>query len=218
MLRRLGRNAIFLGSLLVALGIGGLILTMHETGATLAGWQLAPWFFVAGFGSGMVISPNVTLVLAGVPRQDAGSASGVLSATQRLGQAIGICLVGIALFGGLQTGANSASAGVTGNLRTELVAAHMPADQIDPLVETFTACFEKRAYASDPTAVPTGCPVPDANATDPVSIALEKAAGTALANNFSSAAQQALFISMGLVVITFFLVFALPRRVAANHH
>ncbi len=85
-LRRLGRNAIFLGSFLVAIGILGLIVTMYMTGATLAGWQLSPWFFLAGFGSGMVISPNVTLVLAGVPRQDAGSVSGVLSATQRVGQ------------------------------------------------------------------------------------------------------------------------------------
>ncbi len=217
-LRRLGRIAILLGSALVAFGIAGLIVTMHTTGAALAGWQLSPWFFLAGFGSGMVISPNVTLVLAGVPRQDAGSASGVLSATQRVGQAIGICLVGIVLFGGLQTGAHSASSGVTENLRTELAAAHRPPAQIDPAVATFTTCFEKRAHSSDPSAVPAGCPAPDATATDPVSTAFERAAATALANNFSDAAQQALFISLGLVVITFFLVFALPRRVADNHH
>lgn len=214
--RRLGRNCLTLGTALVIVGICGLIVTIRATGSSLAGWQLSPWFLIEGVGSGLIIAPNVSLVLAGVPHQDAGSASGVLSATQRLGNAIGICLVGIILFGALQTGASSAAHGVTDDLRSELAAAGMPTSQVDASVTLFTECFERRANSSDPTAVPEGCPQPDPHAADPISTAFERAAATALGENFSIGAQRALLCSLALVVITFFLIFLLPRRVSAS--
>jgi len=140
---RFGRLCLTIGATLVMIGIGGLILMMNTQGAEVTGWMLAPFFLIAGLGSGMVISPNVTLVLAGVPREDAGSASGVLSATQRIGQAIGVCLVGIVLFGALETGD-----------------------------------------------------------------------GTSLGDSFAHASEQALWVSFGLVALTFVLIFLLPRRTA----
>lgn len=216
--RRLGRACLTLGSVLVMLGIGGLILTMRREGTSLAGWQLAPWFLLAGFGSGLVVAPNVTLVLAGVPREDAGSASGVLSATQRIGQAIGICLVGIVLFGVLESGAPAAANRVSEGLRSDLTAAQLPAAQIDGSIATFERCFAERAAASDPTAAPAGCPASDPSATDPVSTAFAKAGTTALSDSFVRASEQALLVSFGLVALTFLLVFALPRRVAATGH
>ena len=53
---------------------------------------------VAGLGSGMVISPNVTLTLAEVPVEQAGTAGGVLQTGQRIGTAAGIALVGTVFF------------------------------------------------------------------------------------------------------------------------
>ncbi len=214
--RRLGRNCLVIGALLVLIGIGGLIFTMRRQGVDLAGWQLSPWFLISGFGSGLIIAPNVTLVLAGAPRQDSGSASGVLSATQRIGQAIGVCLVGIILFGALETGTNTASTHTADNLRNDLAIARMPAGQIDSAVVTFDRCFAARAAAVDPSAVPEGCPAIDTDATDSVSQAFAKAGATALADNFTSAAQKALLISFVLVAITFLLVFVLPKRAAAG--
>ncbi|MGN6485504.1 MAG: MFS transporter [Thermomicrobiales bacterium] len=216
--RKLGRACLTLGCLLVMAGIAGLFLTMRHEGTSLAGWQLAPWFLVAGFGSGLVVAPNVTLVLAGVPREDAGSASGVLSATQRIGQAIGICLVGIVLFGVLESGAPAAADRVSETLRSDLAAAQMPAAQVDGSIATFEQCFAERAAASDPTATPEGCPATDTGATDPVSAAFAKAGTTALSDSFVRASEQALIVSFALVALTFLLVFALPRRVAGGGH
>ena len=214
--RRLGRNCLTIGALLVLIGIAGLIFTMRGQGVDLAGWQLSPWFLMSGFGSGLIIAPNVTLVLAGVPRQDSGSASGVLSATQRMGQAIGICLVGIILFSALGTGANSASTHTSDNLRNDLAIARMPSGQIDGAVATFDRCFVERAAAADPSSIPEGCPAVDMGATDPVSQAFARAGTTALADSFTRAAQKALLISFALVAITFLLIFALPKRAAAG--
>ncbi|MGC4107343.1 MAG: MFS transporter [Thermomicrobiales bacterium] len=216
--RRLGRTCLLLGSALVMIGIGGLMLTMHLEDSALAGWELAPWFLLAGFGSGLVVAPNVTLVLAGVPREDAGSASGVLSATQRIGQAIGICLVGIVLFGVLESGAPSAASRVSDALRADLTTAQMPAAQIDESIATFERCFAEQAAASDPSTTPDGCPTANPNATDPVSTAFSHAASTALSDSFVKAAQQALIVSLGLVALTFLLVFALPKRAASTGH
>ncbi len=53
---------------------------------------------VAGVGSGVVISPNITLTLSQVPVARAGSAGGALQTGQRLGAAFGIAAVGAVLF------------------------------------------------------------------------------------------------------------------------
>jgi EmrB/QacA subfamily drug resistance transporter len=214
--RKLGRLCLTLGTVLVMIGIGGLVLTMRRAGTSLTGLQLAPWFLMAGFGSGLVVAPNVTLVLAGVPREDAGSASGVLSATQRIGQAVGICLVGIILFGVLESGAPSAASRVSDSLRADLAAAQMPSEQIDGSIATFKRCFAERAAASDPTATPDGCPSADPGGSNSIDNAFAKAGSAALADSFVRATQQALVVSLGLVALTFLLVFALPRRAAQN--
>jgi hypothetical protein len=53
---------------------------------------------VAGVGSGLVISPNVTLTLTEVPVAQAGAAGGVLQTGQRIGAALGIAMVGSVFF------------------------------------------------------------------------------------------------------------------------
>ena len=49
-------------------------------------------------GSGVVISPNITLTLSQVPVERAGSAGGVLQTGQRIGSAVGIAAVGSLFF------------------------------------------------------------------------------------------------------------------------
>lgn len=212
--RRLGRRCLLLGTMLVMIGIGGLIVVLNMKSASVTGWDLAPWFLTAGFGSGLVIAPNVTLVLSGVPRQDAGSVSGVLSATQRLGNAIGICLVGILLFGTLPSEADSSARSVASELRDQLIAAQMAPDEADAAIANFVACFEKRAQSSNPGVTPDGCPSPEPDATDAISVAFQRAAASALGTNFAAGAQRALMCSLALVAVTFFLVFLLPRKIA----
>jgi hypothetical protein len=53
---------------------------------------------VTGIGFGLIVAPLIDLVLSGVPRNDAGSASGVLNTIQQLGIAFGIALLGTTFF------------------------------------------------------------------------------------------------------------------------
>ncbi|HLS03856.1 MAG TPA: MFS transporter, partial [Actinomycetales bacterium] len=64
------------------------------------GWWMALPLFIAGVGSGLVISPNQTLTLVEVPVERGGSAGGVLQTGQRMGTSLGIAIVGALYFAG----------------------------------------------------------------------------------------------------------------------
>ena len=207
---RLGRRVLHFGTAIAMACIAGLIVAIHRDGGGISALDLLPWLGLCGIGSGLVIAPNVEIVLAGVPRRDAGAASGVLNTAQRLGQALGIAVVGVVLFGALGSGAAHAAATATPALRQDLAAAGMPAGAADRGVSQFSQCFERRARGADPTANPPGCPRPAAG--DPTGQAFARAAGTALADNFSHALQLAAAGAFGAVLLTFLLVFVLPRK------
>ena len=59
---------------------------------------------------GLVFPPLIDTVLAGVPLEDAGSASGVLNTAQQLGSAIGVAVIGVIFFGLLTSQAAPAQA------------------------------------------------------------------------------------------------------------
>jgi hypothetical protein len=83
------------------------------------GLKLAPAFLVAGFGGGMVISPNVTLTLAEVDPRQAGSGGGMLQTAQRVGSAIGVAIVLAQFFDSLAASRGRDYAGaLTTSLRT----------------------------------------------------------------------------------------------------
>ena len=56
---------------------------------------------IGGLGNGLFLAPNAQFIVATVERQDAGSASGVVNTMQRVGNAIGVAVVGSVLFGSL---------------------------------------------------------------------------------------------------------------------
>ncbi|AUY50971.1 MFS transporter [Streptomyces sp. CB01881] len=96
---RLGRQAVALGGLLMAAGLGLLGLAVHAAGATGSVWWLAPGLFVDGLGMGLVIAPVTSVVLAGVEPQLAGSAAGVVATVQQVAGSLGIALIGIVYYG-----------------------------------------------------------------------------------------------------------------------
>jgi EmrB/QacA subfamily drug resistance transporter len=98
---RLGRWVLILGCAMVAVGLAGVTLAVHASAADPNGWYLVAPMLFAGLGSGMVIAPNQDFVLAQIPRREAGTASGILGTSQRLGSAIGIAIIGTVLFGTL---------------------------------------------------------------------------------------------------------------------
>jgi len=51
-----------------------------------------------GLGSGLIIPTNLDFALTGVPLQEAGSAGGIVTTAQRIGQAFGVALLGELFF------------------------------------------------------------------------------------------------------------------------
>ncbi len=99
---RLGRLVLVLGCTLLLIGLALVILVIHLTGPGISGWDLTGPLLLAGLGTGMTIAPNQDFVLATVPRQEAGTAAGILGTSQRVGTAIGIAIIGTVLFGSLK--------------------------------------------------------------------------------------------------------------------
>ena len=98
---RMGRMVLVTGCAMAGIGLALAALVVHLTAPVPDGWYLVGPLLLAGLGNGMVIAPNQDFVLARVPTQDAGTASGILSTAQRLGSAIGIAVIGTVLFGTL---------------------------------------------------------------------------------------------------------------------
>lgn len=95
---RYGRLVVTGGLVTVVLGLVAVDVVLSLVDGPALGWALALPLLVAGIGSGFVISPNITLTLADVPVQRAGTAGGVLQTGQRMGTATGIALVGAVFF------------------------------------------------------------------------------------------------------------------------
>ncbi|MEO6955809.1 MAG: MFS transporter [Antricoccus sp.] len=102
--QRLGRVVLSIGTALVAVGLIALwlVLLLHDP-QTLTTWDLLGPLLVAGIGSGLFVAPNTQFIVATVERSEAGSASGVLATSQRIGSAIGIAVVGSVFFSNLPT-------------------------------------------------------------------------------------------------------------------
>jgi EmrB/QacA subfamily drug resistance transporter len=120
---RLGRRLTVSGSLLMAAGIGEVLVAVNRGGAGLGSLALAPGLLVAGLGMGMVAPTLIDVTLTGVRVRDAGSASGVVNTALQLGGAIGVAVIGVIFFGLLPEGnqlAADPAGGFTSTLRDSL--------------------------------------------------------------------------------------------------
>jgi EmrB/QacA subfamily drug resistance transporter len=91
---RLGRAILQLGAGLMVIGLTTLIAVVHSaTLATSAVAYILP-LAIYGLGQGSLQAPLVNFILADVPPQDAGSASGVVTMLQQLSFALGVAVIG----------------------------------------------------------------------------------------------------------------------------
>ena len=87
------------GAVLMVAGIGGVALAAPHVGPNGSPWPIVPGLVVAGAGLALLVIPLVNVVLAAVPAEVAGGASGLFSTAQQLGGALGVALLGSVFFG-----------------------------------------------------------------------------------------------------------------------
>lgn len=93
LIKRLGRTLVLIGMLLTLAGGGWLLALVlaHGTGLTL--WTLAPVVLLTGMGMGACFGTIFDIALGGIDPDEAGSASGSLSAVQQIAAGIGSATV-----------------------------------------------------------------------------------------------------------------------------
>ncbi len=118
---RFGRVLVTAGLITVLVGLVATDIVLGLVSGPALGWALAGPLLVAGVGSGIVISPNVTLTLADIPVARAGTAGGLLQTGQRIGTAAGIALIGAVFFASKGADGPGGPSGATSSLRVAAV-------------------------------------------------------------------------------------------------
>ena len=210
---RFGRGVTMAGALIIAAGMAGLIATTNHYGAAVTTWDLVPGLVAAGLGLGAVIAPLADIVLARVPRQDAGSASGVFNTGLQLGNSIGIALIGVIFFGLLGSQSGPAASTVAPALRAGIVAAGLPAAAAGQIETRFRACLHDRLVAADPTVTPAACRLPAGEVLPPAAHrVLAQVGGAAVRQDFAASLVRTLWFQVGVFLLSFLLMLALPAR------
>jgi EmrB/QacA subfamily drug resistance transporter len=93
LLDKLGRVLVIIGLSVTLAGAAGLWATVLAEGTAVSVWAIAPSILVLGAGMGACFSSIYDVAIGDVAPDEAGSASGALSAVQQLAAAIGSAVV-----------------------------------------------------------------------------------------------------------------------------
>ncbi|MFJ8655350.1 MFS transporter [Streptomyces rochei] len=96
---RFGRKVLQAGALVMAAGVLLYLWEAGHYGLGITSWQMALPLVVMGVGMGLIVAPLTDAVLSQVPREHAGSASGLINTVQQVGNALGLGLVSVVFFG-----------------------------------------------------------------------------------------------------------------------
>ncbi|MER5807610.1 MFS transporter [Streptomyces sp. NPDC002033] len=96
---RFGRKVLQAGALFMAAGLLLYIWESDHYGMAIASWQMAAPLIVMGLGMGLIVAPLTDTILSQVPREHAGSASGLINTTGQMGNALGLGLTSVVFFG-----------------------------------------------------------------------------------------------------------------------
>ncbi|MGH2815675.1 MAG: MFS transporter, partial [Actinomycetota bacterium] len=151
-----------------------------------------------------------------------GSASGVLTTVQQIGGAVGVAVIGVVFFGLLGSQAAGVADDVLAGLQRDLQGAGVPPAVTRQIEAGFRTCFEDRANAKDPSAVPPSCAQAQARGQGQEQIGqiVATTADAARRQSFSQAFQRSLLFEVAVYLACFLLVFLLPdaRGDAATQH
>lgn len=102
---KLGRTLVLIAMLLTLAGAGWMLHLVSSQGTALTLWGLAPAVFVTGLGMGAGFGTIFDFALGDIDADEAGSASGALTAVQQLASGIGSAIVTTVYFRNLEAGA-----------------------------------------------------------------------------------------------------------------
>ncbi|WP_030666365.1 MFS transporter [Streptomyces cellulosae] len=208
---KFGRKALHGGLAVLAAGVLIMLLTIGDQAGGLTSWELVPGISVAGLGMGIMIGLLFDIALADVDKQEAGTASGILTAVQQLGFAIGVAVLATLFFGLLGSQATASVADGESRTRAELAAAGASTAEQDRLLADLRACLRESASQKDSERTPDSCRNIE-QARPEVAEATARAWRTAHTENFSTAMVRTLWVVIGLLVVSFALAFGLPPK------
>ncbi|MFD0355214.1 MFS transporter [Streptomyces sp. NPDC127110] len=99
---RFGRKVLQAGALVMAAGLLLYIWEADRYGMGISSWQMAAPLVVMGIGMGLIVAPLNDTILSQVPREHAGSASGLINTTGQTGNALGLALTSVVFFGSIE--------------------------------------------------------------------------------------------------------------------
>ena len=105
---RLGNRILSLAYAIQATGLVWTLSTVTTSGTSLTLSELAIPLSVFGLGAGFALSPLLGIILSGVPSEDVGAASGVVSTSMQIGNTVGISLFGLIFYRFLNSQVSSA--------------------------------------------------------------------------------------------------------------
>jgi EmrB/QacA subfamily drug resistance transporter len=108
--QKYGRRVLAAGGLLMATGTVGVLAVVSHVGAGGSPWPVVPGLVMAGAGLALLVIPLANVVLAAVPAEAAGGASGLFNTAQQLGGTVGVALLGTVFFGWVTSGHTFAAA------------------------------------------------------------------------------------------------------------
>lgn len=216
-LPKLGRNALFIGTAVMGIGLTASALVAHRYGISTHSWQLILPLLCVGVGMGMVFGSLYAAVLNGVDPSHAGSASGTLNAVQQAGAAVGVALIGVVFFGQLSHAAPASFASVEPQLHTALTAEHFPSTEQNAIISGVKNCFLDRSREKDSSVTPTSCKqVAASNTNKQLSAVLNKVGLQANTYNFTNAFRWSIIYTLGLLVVVIAATFTLPKKFQAT--
>ncbi len=126
---RLGRNLILIGMLLTMAGAGWLLGLVVADGTGLSLWTLSPAVLLTGLGMGACFGTIYDIALGDIAPEEAGSASGSLTAIQQLANGIGSAVVTTVYF---RSGGSAHAMTVSVIVVLTITAACLPALRLLP--------------------------------------------------------------------------------------
>jgi len=104
LISKLGRTLLFIGLVITLMGAAWMLAVVAATGTATGEWSIIGPIFVIGMGMGTCFGIIFDIALGDVDPDEAGSASGALSAVQQLAAGVGSAAVTSVYFSGFASG------------------------------------------------------------------------------------------------------------------